>query len=614
MMKRKLTALLLTAFMLLSLAVACGNNDTPDTPDPPDPNQSQAIDPNAGAATPDSNAGDGDQTGLKVYRTYMGSDADTLNGQNTVLPENATPIQYCSANFFRDVPDEDGKGFHYIPDIAAEMPIKIDDHTWQVKIRQDAKWQNGDPINADTFMFTYKILLDPLDVKAMVSFLADNELIIVNATDYYMQGESNTVAWEDVGIKKIDEYTLEFKTVNAADEITFCNHFASRALYPIHQGIYEANTGSSGVSAYGSTLDAWMGCGPYKFVKWEYDSIEVYEKNPDYWLSDLFHWDRVEVRIVPEMNARVELWESGQLDELSLDTATIETYIDDPRLVSYSSAEVDHYDINCKNSKNPLSGNLNYRKALYHAIDREIIAVDIYGHQQPTGTYVNGQAGILSASGETYRESKYGKEVTDMIEEWGPYGYSPELAKEYMDKAWEECGLSDSDVVTLKFLYTENSANEKRNCEFLMEEFPKIFDGRIQVEGQVVPNGMSLDFMESNLDDWDLVLMDWVRSMSRTLPYTCYYYFLESYAAHPNNYFGPNFEAAWQECEAVRDADYETILKATQKLELAHLEDMVNIPFMQILSYTLFSDRLELPVSTYIPGFGWGTMYADVVE
>jgi len=26
----------------------------------------------------------------------------------------------------------------------------------------------------------------------------------------------------------------------------------------------------------------------------------------------------------------------------------------------------------------------------------------------------------------------------------------------------------------------------------------------------------------------------------------------------------------------------------------------------------MFSDRLELPVSTYIPGFGWGTIYGDI--
>ncbi len=612
-MKRKLMALLLASLMLLSLAAACGNSDNPDTSDP---NGGNVTDPNGGAADP--NGGNDDNSGSaaeKVYRTYMSQDADTLNGQNTVQSANATPLQWCSATLFRDVPDEDGQGFHYIPDLAAEMPIKIDDNTWQVKLRQEAKWQNGDPINADTFMYSYKTLLDPLDVKAMANFLANGDITIVNAEDYYMQGSSNTVAWEDVGIKKIDEYTLEFKTVEPVDEQAFCTHFMVRALYPIHQGLYESNMAADGtVSAYGSTLDTWVGCGPYKFVQWEYDSIQVYEKNPDYWLSDMFHWDRVEVRIVPEMNARVEMWESGQIDELAPDANTLETYIDDPRLISYPDTMVYHYDINCKNENNPITASVNYRKALYHAINREVIAQEIYGHQQPTGTYVNGQAGILSTSGQTYRESKYGKEVTDMIEEWGPYGYNPEMALEYLDKAYEECNVSKDTVITLKYLYGDGSAEDKKVCEFLMEEFPKIFEGRIQVESQVIAPGMALDYMVSNINDWDIVMMDWDRWLSRTVPYQCYYYFTEGYSAHPNNYFGPNFEAAWAEAEAARSADYETVLQNTQKVELAHLEDMVNIPFCQVVNYIMFSDRLDLPVNTYIPGFGWGTMYADLAE
>ena len=62
------------------------------------------------------------------------------------------------------------------------------------------------------------------------------------------------------------------------------------------------------------------------------------------------------------------------------------------------------------------------------------------------GVYVNGQAGMFS--GEIYRESEAGKSVTDLVETWGPWGYNPELAKEYLAKAYEECVVIIEDVTT----------------------------------------------------------------------------------------------------------------------------------------------------------------------
>ena len=41
---------------------------------------------------------------------------------------------------------------------------------------------------------------------------------------------------------------------------------------------------------------------------------------------------------------------------------------------------------------------------------------------------------------------------------------------------------------------------------------------------------------------------------------------------------------------------------------------MVLCPVVQDVSFILFADHLELPVKTYIPGFGWGAAYGDIVE
>ena len=64
----------------------------------------------------------------------------------------------------------------------------------------------------------------------------------------------------------------------------------------------------------------------------------------------------------------------------------------------------------------------------------------------------------------------------------------------------------------------------------------------------------------------------------------------------------------------MKSGDYETILQETQKLEIIALEDVITIPVVQGVNYELFADRLQLPMKQYVPGFGWGSMFGDIVE
>ena len=558
------------------------------------------------------------EAGEKVYRTYLSTDCETLYGGNTVNSPTNTVTEYCSAYLYRAYPDESGTNYHYIPDIAAELPIQIDDYNWQIKIRPEAHWANGDPINADTFIYSYKMLLDPLLVNRMADFLADYDIAIVNAKAYYSQGtaqpgDEGYVAWEDVGIKKIDDYTIQITTVDVNTQKQVCTHFNNRANVPVYEPLYEAGMSEDRTSTtYGATIDQWMSCGPYILDTWTFDSVQIYKKNPDYWLADLFNYDTVEVYILPEMNARVQMFEKGELDDLTPNASVIETYIDDPRLVEYSSVTVYHIDVNASNPNNPLCGSSNYRKALYFAMDRETIAEDLFGYMEPAGWYVNGQAGLFSENGLTYRDSEYGQAVVDMVNSWGEYGYNPDTAYEYMVAAFEECGLSLDQTVTLRIAYDPSEANWNATAQYLVEQYDTIFKGLIKLE---IDNysGISTTEYKKSTDNWDLSPNDWSRGASRTYPYQCFYYFLSTYSSHPNNFFDEEFEAQYAACEAVKD-DYTAMLAATQKLEEIYLDKVIQIPMVQEVQFTLFSDRLVLPVTTYVPGFGWGTIYGDIAE
>lgn len=556
--------------------------------------------------------------GEKVYHTYLKVDTPTLNVHNSVETSLDVPTDYCNAYLFRPVPNEDGKGFHYIGDLAAGMPERLEDGvTWQISLRPEAKWANGDPINADTVIYSWKMLLDPMMVNSMSNKLASNNIKILNATEYAAQGTENTLTWEDVGIKKVDDYTIQIVTTSPDfTEANVCAHFNTRATSLVYEPYYEAGMNEDRTSTtYGSKPEEYMSCGPYMLDTWTFNSIQIYKKNPNYWQGELFHYDTVEVRVIEEMNARVELWENGQLDEMTPDSNTIETYIDDPRLVEYPSNTVYHIDVNAFNPNNPVCGSNNYRKAMFYAMNREVIADKLFGYNEGAGWYINGLAGILSESAVTYRDSEAGNAVEDEINAVGPYGFNPELAREYLAKAYEECGVDPDYVLNLVIAFDPSDstgASWKATAEYLQQEFPKIFENKVTLE-IVNYSGISTTKYKQGNDTWDLSPNDWSNGSSSSLPYKAFAYFISGYSSHPNNLLDADFDAQYEVCENSM-GDYDKLLDETAKLERIYLDKVINLPMVQEVKFQLFSDRLILPVTTYIPGLGWGAIYGDIAE
>jgi ABC-type oligopeptide transport system substrate-binding subunit len=64
------------------------------------------------------------------------------------------------------------------------------------------------PITVDDVIYSLKQVMDPLLLTRRASQVASEYITIKGAVDYCQQGNSNSVPWETVGLKKIDDYTL----------------------------------------------------------------------------------------------------------------------------------------------------------------------------------------------------------------------------------------------------------------------------------------------------------------------------------------------------------------------------------------------------------------------
>lgn len=600
MKTKRLIGLFLAATMTLGVLAGCKPASDPGT--------SQTNNQSAGTTTAPAKP-----AAMKVYRETLNSDIETLNAHATADSNVQTPYDYASSTLWRRVPSEDGTAAVFVGDIAEGDPTVDETGTvWTIKLRKEAKWNNGDPINADTFIYTYKMFLDPKLVNVMANFFFDNSIRIKGAKNYYYQGTEGypaTVSWDEVGFKKIDDYTLELTTDGRFTMFDVQSHFVDRSMHPVYEPYYEAGMNEERTSTtYGTTLEQWMGCGPYTYEKWEQGAAHMYVKNPNHWLADYYHFDRVEIRIVSDANAKVTMWEKGEIDVLGLNSTTLEQFRDDPRMYSYKNISVDHIDVNSL-SPNPIMQTKEIRHALYWAINREEIA-KMLGFV-PSAAFINASASAFPEEGILYRDTPEGKAVYPKNE-----GYDPELANKYLDEAKAKAGVTGK--VSIRFLYYTESNDYKKMAEYLGEALPKVFGAdRFELVVEGLPSAAVFDKIDhmAGAYDWDLTCETWGASVSRTYPYMALRYFRSEYSGRPNSYTSKAFDDQYNVCDSEEvKLDRQRLNEETAKLEQIYLDEVINIPVYQELSYVLYSERLVLPCKQYIPGFGFGVMFADVAE
>ncbi len=549
----------------------------------------------------------------KVYRFSDTYDATMINGHNETDSLLQDILLYTHSSLYRRVPSEDGKAAIYIGDLADGDPVTLDDgHTWHIKLRKEAKWHNDEPINADTIIYSFKMLIDPLLVNSMANFLYDREIKIENGFEYYTQAQEgkSKVDWEDVGIKKVDDHTIEIITTQRYLPEDVKRHFTDRSLFPVYEPLYEAGMNDSRTSTtYGTSLDEYMGCGPYFFDTWNQDANRVYVKNPDHWLADYFKIDRVEVRITPDRNARVQMWENGEIDVMGLDSATLDTYRDDPRTLSYTGTVIQHIDINSLHTKNPILGTMDFRRAMYWAIDRATIA-DLVG-SKPAPYYINHQAGAFSAKGVPYR-------LTDEAKALVPpnNGYDPEKAREYFEAALAEVGQT---CATIELMYNDSNVGRKVIGEYLQQALPEVFGpDKFTLNLRAVPTASYdafTDFKKTGPDCFEMAFSGWSATLSRVYPYASLQYFVDAYEARPNSFISEDFDRQFAalQAEEVR-LNTDLMYEMTAELEAIYLRDVINVPLYDTVYYTMYSERMVLPCPEYVPGLGFGSMFADIKD
>lgn len=77
-----------------------------------------------------------------------------------------------------------------------------------------------------------------------------------------------------------------------------------------------------------------MSSGPFVIESWSKGTEVSYVKNENYLHADEIYLDGINVRVIADESTRLELFEKGELDFLTLGTTGQAQYGDDPRVCS----------------------------------------------------------------------------------------------------------------------------------------------------------------------------------------------------------------------------------------------------------------------------------------
>ncbi|WP_116654451.1 ABC transporter substrate-binding protein [Pelagibacterium sediminicola] len=190
------------------------------------------------------------------------------------------PNSAMARNIFDGLVNQDAH--QQIQPALAESWERLDDITWQFKLRTDVKFHDGSDFTAD-------------DVVASISRVPVAATNSPSSFTPYVRAISEVIV--------VDPHTIRIVTDGPTPLLL--NNLSRIAIIPASQGetsTEEMNRGN-GV----------IGTGPFRFVSWTPDAEIVLERNDTYW-AGAPEWEKVTFRIFSNNSARVAAILSGDVD------------------------------------------------------------------------------------------------------------------------------------------------------------------------------------------------------------------------------------------------------------------------------------------------------------
>jgi peptide/nickel transport system substrate-binding protein len=329
------------------LVAACGSTAT-TTP------------PVATASPGGATAGQSTATPAKTGGTLIFAFSQPPDSLDPALANTSTSAMIDQDIFDRLVWKRPGDST-YTPGLATSWDISPDAKEYTFHLRQDVKFQDGTPFNAQAVKFTFDRIANP----ATKAGLAGSALSVASYA-------STTVS---------DDYTAKvlFNQPNGS----FLNMLTT---------IYLAPLSPTAVTKWGTDFqDHLVGTGPYMLKEYVHGDHVTLVRNPDYkWAPSIFkhqgaaYLDAIEYRQISDDSTRVAALKSGEVTLIDTVAAPDFTSLKaDPAyqtMLAGTSGQGWHDDMNVIN---PPTDDPIVRKAVQESVDRATLSAALFAGTLP---------------------------------------------------------------------------------------------------------------------------------------------------------------------------------------------------------------------------------------
>ena len=325
-MKKKLSRLLALALAAALTLSGCSSGTTEDP-------ESSAEAPSS-AAQEEQETQENEIKDLVIYKSPSGE----LSTFNILYAQNGS--DFSQLTNLMDPLLEINNHNQVVPCIAEEYGTDDNGLTWTFKIREGVKWvdMNGNEmadLTAQDFLTAMEWTFNFHKNSGVLG--ANLTSILEGASEYYEYTKSlsteeaysltageGSVFRDTVKIEAPDDYTLIFHCLN---NIPYFDDLAVN-MYPLSQYLVDALGGPDGVQAMNNENMWYNGC--YTMTSYVQGNEKTLTKNPAYWDKDCKLFDTVTIKIVDSTDTAYQLYQSGEIDQVSLYESTIQTILDDP--------------------------------------------------------------------------------------------------------------------------------------------------------------------------------------------------------------------------------------------------------------------------------------------
>ena len=279
--------------------------------------------------------------------------------------------------------------------LAAGTDVYLDMGFWGVAGAPDAEG-NAAPqyvnINDDTMYRDEAVAEGEAEDWVSAKYLFDNYLAAGTPYESYASSYLYTASiapeteWEDVGLVKVDDYTIDLVLEKAVEEPSFYMPYNLSSNWLVYKPMYEelkVFTDADGkevateeeaavvTSKYMKDVESSISYGPYKISYFELDKQISFERNEEWYgyrdgkHAGQYQADNYSITVISDHATQMMAFEAGQVDSVSLQSDDMEKYASS----AYITYEPQSYTTK-------VSFNTNYEKLLERGTGSQILVID----------------------------------------------------------------------------------------------------------------------------------------------------------------------------------------------------------------------------------------------